>query len=268
MPRLLVSGEWYDAVAAESIYETDYEAMLVSHAPALYPTFHLVPFKALVHSDDGDAIPDLALIDKQYREWWVVEVELGDHPLRGHVEGQVVRLATADYGVREADYLADRNHSLDRRALREMMLGGVPRVLVLVNQPKPTWTPALTKWSAIIGVVEIFRSDRSQTILRINGDHPGPLGAVVSRCTVDPQFPSWLIVESPAALGIRPNERITLLFEGSSSDWKRLDIQDRVWLTSLGRFPLPIDSKHFVLRRDDAGRLVLEARRVPMRRSP
>jgi hypothetical protein len=36
-------------------------------------------------SEYGSKKPDLALIDRDYRAWWVVEVELAHHSLHHHV---------------------------------------------------------------------------------------------------------------------------------------------------------------------------------------
>lgn len=242
------------------MYEGDFESLLLAHASELYPQFWMVPFKKTVTSDYGNAQADLALIDHLYRAWWVVEVELSTHSLSGHVEPQVSCLATAEYGPDEASYLARKNAALDPRRLTAMMLGEQPRVLVLVNDAKPDWVTSLRRWDVLVGVVEVFRSQQNREILRVNGEHPHVLGDVLSLCHVDPLMPRCLVVESPGALGLDAGESATLFFEGDGSEWRRIDVANKVWLMAARRYPLPPELQRFKLLRRGDGRLALEPR--------
>ena len=185
--RLLASGEWYDTVSPQSIYETDFEDILLANGELLYPTFITTKFKCKVNLEYGNGIPDLALVDKGYRQWWVVEVELSSHRLAGDVERQVSIFSSGIYGDRHAEYLAQQSTDFDAESLLEMMRGRQPRVLVIVERLKPEWVTALARWEALIAVAELFRSKRDY-ILRVNGQHPEPLGDVVSVCRVDPRL--------------------------------------------------------------------------------
>jgi hypothetical protein len=260
MARLLIDGEWFDSISPDSIYEKDFEDLLLANAGHLYPSFYAARFKAIVESEHGRAKPDLALIDRSYRSWWVVEVELGSHPLRGHVEQQVAILATAKYGQAEAQQLAKHDAELDPEALVEMMRGRQPRVLIIVNQTKPQWATALARYDALVGVAELFRSRRDHmTVLRINGEHPEELGDVVSLCRVDGVLPNSLRVDSPANLGFDAAETAEIWLDGSLTEWARIDSGTTAWLVPTRRNPLPFGSRSFTLRRSDDGRLMLEA---------
>lgn len=259
MARLLIDGEWFDSISPESIYEKDFEELLLANAVHLYPSFHAARFKATVESEQGRAQADLALVDKSYRTWWVVEVELGSHPLRGHVQQQVAVLSTAKYSDAEANHLAGQAPELDRNALVEMMRGRQPRVLIIVNEAKPDWIPALARYDALVGVAELFRSRRDHmTVLRINGEHPEEIGDVVSMCRVDGVMPNSLRVDSPANLGFGADEKAEIWFDGSLTEWARLDSATTAWLVPVHRNPLPSGSRSFRLRRGDDGRLVIE----------
>lgn len=263
MARLLVNDEWFDSVSPESLYESEFEDLLLEKAETLYPTFHAVRFNALVNSDRGPKRADLALIDRQYRDWWVVEIELSNHPLKSHVEDQVAGLSSGSYGLAEAKHLCARSKALDRAAVIEMMRGAQPRVLVIVNQSMPVWSNTLARYGAVVSVAEVFRSNRNRTILRINGDHPVPIGNIVSKCEREPSTP-FLTVNSPAALKVRPKGKVTIWFEGGVTEWLRCDSATKVWLIPSGRNPLPDGSRYFVLSRSDEGHLVLEARKPPL----
>ncbi len=76
MSRVLIRGDWYRRLASTSLLEAEYQRMLLEHAPRLFPEYDLVPFDADIESEHGTRKPDFALIEKGYRRWWVVEVEL------------------------------------------------------------------------------------------------------------------------------------------------------------------------------------------------
>ncbi len=80
MARILSQREWFDQIAPTAIYEAEFESIVSSYADVMYPEFYVVPFKATVSAEDAAAKADLALIDKNYREWWVAEVENGPSP--------------------------------------------------------------------------------------------------------------------------------------------------------------------------------------------
>lgn len=254
MPRLLINGEWFEAVASDSVYESEYEQLLITNASHLYPDFHLVKFKVDVQSEHGAGRPDLALVDKNYRRWWVVEVELGHHPLKSHVEKQVRIFARARYGQEHARALAERG-GLDRDKLVEMMRGTQPRVLVLVNVPRSEWSGWLAPYEALVGVVEVFRSYRNQYVLRINGDQPEALTDDLTVCVLDTTLRRCLRVESPAALPA--GDEFSILYQDEVSSWHVLKASDTVWLHPRGRYPLPPNAQYFALLQRGDGQLVL-----------
>ena len=89
MARFLLGDEWFDQLSSTALYESEYERLLLSNARALFPDYHVVEFKPIIQSEYGTAKPDLALVDRDLRLWWVVEVELAHHSLKGHVLPQV-----------------------------------------------------------------------------------------------------------------------------------------------------------------------------------
>ena len=103
----------------------------------------MVPFKKIVSAKNPDTgkienvKPDLAFVAKDYQEWWIVEVEMGDHALN-HVIPQVKKLANADYSYDEAEYLAKKHVELQESELQRLMLESAPKILVIVNEQKET----------------------------------------------------------------------------------------------------------------------------------
>ncbi len=255
MARLLIKGEWYDAVASSAYWEAEFEALVTQEGGKLFPEYVLAPFKTEVESEYGVAKPDFALIDRRYRRWWVGEAELAHHSLTGHVVPQVQKLAAGTYGARHATFLMGQASGLDHESLRNMMKGQQPRVLVVVNAPCPSWRAELARFDALLATIEIFRSARNDHVLRLNGDYPTPPADGLSVCRWDPSIPRFLIVESPAALGPAETRRYEIEYHGSLTDWSRVETKDRVWLSPLKSTPLPLRGR-FLLA-NEGGRLVL-----------
>lgn len=260
MAKLLLRGEYFESISANAWFESDYENLLLAHAEFLYPTFHLVRFKCDVASEFGTARPDLALIDKNYRKWWVVEVELASHSLDDHVEPQVRILANGAYNRRHAEVLSRNDSALDSARISDMVLGAQPRVLVIVNSVEAGWQLSLRRWDALIGVIEVFRSERGVEVLRMNGDHPERIDDVhLSVCRVDPLLKRSLIVDSPASLGIVAGGKLSIWFENGITEWMRVDAANRVWLMPTRRWPLPSKALVFNLMGDGTGQMRLVA---------
>jgi hypothetical protein len=258
MAKLLVGSDWYEALDGAALYEREFERVLLQKTPCLFPGYVAVPFKKTVYSDFDAARPDYALVEVRYRDWWVVEVEMGHHSLEGHVLPQVAVLARAHYGDEEAAYLARKSIELDAGKLIDLMKGQLPRVLVVVNQAHPEWCRPLRAYSAELAVFEAFRSDKNQQIYRFDGFSPPPKGQILSSCRADPLVLGFLRVDSPAALGIKRNESLTIRLEGKLSQWQRLDSENTVWLVPRSRVEIDPTTPYDLIRLDDGS---LELRR-------
>jgi hypothetical protein len=252
--RLLVEDERYEGLASAALLEHEYERLILDRAPAVFPGFTVVPFTPTLVYEGVPKKPDLAIIDPDYRTWWVGEVELGHHSLRDHVLPQVEVFNGATYGRQEAEWLAARNPSLDPVALSAMVRGAQPKVVVVVNVPKPEWVDPLRAAGAVLTVVEVFRSSRNRVILRQNGADLEGLGDVVSECRVDPTMPRLLIVDSPAQL-LQAELPLQIEFGDGVSEWTVIEAADRVWLSPVRGGVFPQSSRAFTLVRLAEGRL-------------
>ena len=253
--RLLLNGEWFDAVSSEGQYESEFEDLIKSRASSLFPDYHVVPFKMLIESEEGRKRPDLALIERNYRYWWVVEVEMAHHSLYGHVIPQIEVFARGKYGQEHCDYMVSKCKSLNEDALTDMIKGAQPRVVVVVNRSVPDWIEPIYRLDGLVAIVEIFRSGRNQHILRINGDYPsGSDDSLVSSCRLDSGMLGLLQIDSPASLRIANGAQTPIEFDGGLTNWTRLDSSDKVWLIPVGRNPLAANQNYLILR-NSKGRL-------------
>lgn len=257
MARILVNDTWYEQLDPSALYESEFERLVLDRADLLYPEFYAVPFKPLVFSEDDAAKPDFALIDKEYRNWWVVEVEMVSHSLNSHVLPQIRTLSQATYGEPEAYLLSQQDTRLHLEKLRDLMKGKQPQVLVILNASKADWEAPLMRHDAILSFCEIFRSNSGDVVLRVDGAYPEQSTEVLSSCYVDPIMRQFLVVESPACLGVLPNQRIAMFYDGGVTEWIRTDAQDTVWLNSVADNPLLPRQKYDIARRSD-GKLIIQ----------
>ncbi|MBN1875204.1 MAG: hypothetical protein JXA33_13310 [Anaerolineae bacterium] len=256
MSRLLLNGEWFEQLAPTTMLESEYERIILQKGQLIFPDYYTVPFKTLVFDGDGGARADLALIEQQYREWWVVEVETGNHSLDGHVLPQVKILANATYSEEVATALTRQLRHLDPVKISLMMKGQAPRVLVIVNEQKPEWKLALKRYNALLSTVEIYRSAKNQYIFRIDGELPTPRIDVITECHVDPFIRTWLVIQSPAGLECVSGDKVTLSYKDMMTEWIRIDSESTVWLSPQGLSSLSPKQTYEILRTSE-GSLVI-----------
>jgi hypothetical protein len=102
-----------------------------------------------------------------------------------------------------------------------------------------------------LALFQIFRSSANDFIYRINGQYPFTFKSDKSNCYFEKILSNFLIVESPAILNILQNEKMEIYFNGALSEWKRLDIQDKVYLIPTGFNPLDINKLYVLLKEQD-----------------
>ncbi len=230
MARILHQNVWYEQISSESLYEEEYERILRLNGHIIFPKHKLVKFNNTVLSEEGSAKADFALIDLEYRGWWVVEVELAHHPFEGHVRPQVEILANAEYGDIIAENLCANEPSLDLGRMKSVIRGQQPRVVVIVNAPVPKWVSELRRYDAIVTILEIFRSRHNLHIFRLNGEAPINGEGIRSLCKVE--LSRFIRVLSPGILPVANGGKMNVFFRDGISEWTRLDTQDRVYVVS------------------------------------
>ena len=109
MSRILVASEarWYEEQnIIASYYEAEFERKIRQQVGAVFPDYYTSSFKREIEAYQKESRkPDLAMVHKDFRDWWIVEIELVGHPL-SHVIDQVSVFTHGNYNsIRIADYL-------------------------------------------------------------------------------------------------------------------------------------------------------------------
>ena len=257
MPRIFVQDTFYYPVQHARIYETDYEEILIRQSPALFPAFHVVKYRDLVETDYGSAKPPLALIDRKFREWWLVNLEVSE-PSFKHVERVVATIRARRFGKADAQLLSQRNTDLDPDATFEMIKQAQPRAFILINGTVPPWAGSISPLDGLVGVVEVFESKEGKRALRVNGQHPMPPPEIVVRCKRDPVVRSMLIVERAELLAPWSSGAQEIMVGETVIEWTLVVDGAVARIAPSGRSPLPVGVTDFVITRGDDGLMHLD----------
>lgn len=263
MARILHNGVWYTPVDSTSMYESMYEYRILSNSEYLFPGYYCFQFKKPVNSIYGTGIPDLVLIDHEYREWIIVEVELEHHRLQGDVLDQVVKFAAGEYKKVHADYLLQKYSELDPEKLTALITSTQPRISIFVPIQKPEWWRVLLQYNATIAVIEVWQDDTGRSLLRIDGDQPTAKSSeFLTNLYRDRNLSKGLKVENPAVLP--SSDEIVILINGMASEWSIIKSKTNAWLMAKGKYPLEdMSALSFKLTFSRSEGYQLEENRVP-----
>lgn len=170
--RLLLERGEYEAQGTGVFTESEYEALILDRKASIFPGWQVSEFKRPVDGFEGRRVPDLALIAPDFREWWVVEIEVSSHSLDRHVIPQVVAFREGFYARRHSDSLTAALHLESSDALDQLIHDVSPRIHVVVDQELPHWTSRLAAEGVTVSFVEIYRSIQDEFALRVSGAIP------------------------------------------------------------------------------------------------
>jgi hypothetical protein len=124
------------------VKEPEFEEVVIRVLKHLQPDCIIFPFHPKVHHDDAVWIPDLAVVDKDFGYWFVIEVEIATHHLEKHVIPQVTAFCEGRYGENTVEILSSALAVKKQRA--ETLLATIPRdVVVVSNKRDEKWNQKL-----------------------------------------------------------------------------------------------------------------------------
>ena len=247
---------------AQILYDNEkhFEDIAKGVLAELLPTFFVVDFKPLVLGEEGiRRRPDLALVDRNYRMWTVVEVELQNHSLEVHVLPQMRALATGSYDQRHAENLADNHPEIDRGRVRRLVATSYPELLVLVNSRTVLddgWSTLASELTLSLAFLETYRCHHSgEAIFHLSGRIPRIRATRIAGAKKN-SWMNWLEIASVDAIPADTGQELRIAFEGNSTYWDVLRTGDRVLLQPKSPVTLRTDRNYEILR-DEDGSLAL-----------
>jgi hypothetical protein len=248
MTVLLRDGRIYEKVFYAE--ERQFEDVAKGQLSNALPAFWVLPFKPLVVGEEGErGRPDLAIIDKNYRSWLVVEVELSRHSLSHHVRPQIETLVRSAYHAAHADLILAAAPHIDATRLRDLLTSVPPDFMVVVDCQsvlQKGWTDLERELHAYLTFLEVYRAANNDSVFVMSGYLPEvrpsrlaalhkhrmmnalvckdtsslPAAALGGFCAYSgerplqwrvAQTPSFAVLLPPGGVTIRPDRRYELL---------------------------------------------------------
>jgi len=223
----------------------------LDEAKSIFPEYYVIPFKPQIQSDFDLVKPDLAIIEKNYRYWWVVEIELCTHSLFDHIIPQLKKLKSAQYDLSLVDNFCRELPTLEKSKIVDMLKGKPPEVLLILNKPMEAWVSELRRLNVLCMIIEAFRSERNSLLLRINGEYPKLETQSISLCYLDSILPNLVVLESPGGVDFTTGQEIKITYENCITTWNRVDIHDKVFLAPKTKNPLEKSNRYDLYRNLD-----------------
>ncbi len=249
-------------IAYEQVFydnEAHYEDIAKKQLAETLEAFLVLDFKALVLGEEGiRRRPDLALIDRRYRMWVVVEVELEHHSLDHHVLPQMTALASGSYDITHADYLVQTCTDIEPERIKDLITYVPPQIMTLVNSRTVLdkgWGILETELQVRLTFLEVYRSSTGDAIFSLSGytPHIRPdrlAGAKKHRML------NALVCAKPNVIPVSAEGTIRMYFEGRPIHWQVVKTADSAVLIPRPSLTLRSDRNYEILRTEN-GRLVL-----------
>lgn len=240
--------EWYDEIDPLSFYEKHFEDTFLSKMHEVYPDFIGIPFSQKISTKNGEnSKPDLAMIRNDYKEWYIIEAEMGRHSWGGHVEKQVRVFSTGYYAPKKvAKYINSKNNSLDLVELENMIDNIQPKVMVIVNEPKPQWEIEVKKYNSYLSVFQIYKGLNGFELYRISGDTPF-IYRDKSHSAFVKGLSNMMEIYTPTFIKEPNGTDIIIFFRGKKTKWKILKDKGKTYIVISGRtHSLQLEKKYLL----------------------
>lgn len=229
--------------------ERDFLPIVKDEIPKILPDFAILDFCPYIIGDEGSRRkPDLALVDRNYGMWAVVEVELEKHSLKHHVIPQIRAFATGRYDKSHAEMLHEKDPSLDLEALDDLITYSLPEILVIVNSRSVLndgWSVLESDYSAHLTFLESFRAMDGDVIFSISGHLPTPPPSQTIKLTKCKML-NALVCAQPNNIPAGIGDYMCIYWNERPFMWKILRTADSVVLIPSSGFTVRADRNYQV----------------------
>ena len=246
----------------EQVYydqEQHFQSIAKKQLTKLLPHFAILEFSPFVLGDEGiRRRPDLAIVDRNYGMWVVVEVELESHSLNHHVTPQVQTFATGRYDESHARTLNEADETLELDYLYNLIFYSPPLVAVIVNSRsvlEKGWTALEEEYSARLTFVESYRASDGDVVISVSGFLPIRPPKSIVRLKKHPML-NALVCHQPKNFPSMIDEEMCIYIDDRPYRWEVLRTKDTVVLLVPSGFAARHDRNYEVFEVED-GRYVL-----------
>ena len=265
MSRLLIPHEanWYEELHSVAYYgESDFERQIKQYLDEIFPAYYSFPLKKEVKYIGSKKKPDMGLLRKDFKEWWVIEIELENHSFL-HVKSQVETFQMGEYNsILFANYIQQKikilhNEDLNVEIIRKLINDTSPKILVIVDKEKSDWKAEFSKLDINVCTMQSYKAYDGKLAYRLVGEYPY-LEQSNSHCRYHKAFKNTLEIHNPAILDGYLIDTLEILFDGRLTLWKINDMAQKNCITFLGSFnPLP-DNYEYVIIRDSESKFYIK----------
>lgn len=239
--QILNDKTWFQEIYPTSFYnEDDLERAIILNLETLFSGYYALPFKkALKNNINGkDKKPDLALIRHDYKEWYIIEVELAGHDIQ-HIKDQIDTFYNADITDDHANYMYNkRTDVLNRDNVIRMIRNHSPKLMVIINENVVEIESSIQEYECLMCVFQVFLDQNNNPIYRLNGKHPLVL-TDFCHCKITKNLPFMVEVLDGVfcdTYGVMESSEILISYNDKVTKWCRVDDGRRTFLTCKSTF--------------------------------
>lgn len=164
----------YSLVDPTMFTELEFEQHVRAALECVYRDYHCIPFRGVFQFDGDTNVADLALIHKQFKHWFVIEVELVSHSLYGHVIPQVRSFQYGTPADSCAEQIGDGVPQCDIKQARTLLKFVPKSVAVVANRADKNWIEVLRGHNVQFVAVSIFKTTYGGYALETEGSLDEP----------------------------------------------------------------------------------------------
>jgi hypothetical protein len=256
MSRLLIPHEnnWYEELSSVAYYgETEFENCIKHYIDKIFPDFYSFQFKKDVKYNGSIKRPDLAMLKKDYSDWWIIEAELKQHPLN-HVKPQVETFINGEYNyIITADYIRKQiknlyKLNLDIEKIRNLILEKTPKVMVIVDDENDEWENELKSIGANLCTLQTFKAFNGNQAYRLVGNYP-IIETSRSHCRYHKTFRNTLEIINPEIFTGYKYKTLDIYWNDQLTAWEIIEKKQKNKITFTGTSnPIPPNSEYVLIK--------------------
>lgn len=251
--KIKIGNPWFQEIEPTSFFsEEDLERSVLLNLQSLFPDFFAVTFKKkLTNTITGlSNTPDLALIKKDYSEWYIIEVELSSHNIK-HIEQQISTFYNTNFKQEDVNYLIKKNKGLfNPTQLENLILSESPKLLIILNSHNDEIVDMGNHFNCAVCIFQMYLDRDGNPFYRLDGDYP-IVKTDFCFCTLEKHLPFTMCLNDIHfinAHNLKTDNILNISYNNIITKWEISILKTSVYLLcKSNRFPLEPSTKRYQL---------------------